>query len=272
MIVRHDALARIRGNDDGPEPLGEPGHIRPRRTTAGHDDRALGTCEQVSGPGHRRRVRSGASGQCNRLPIALYMGLQHVDRHRDVDRTRALGRKNREGLGQKLRHVLGSPCAAAEGGQRPRHRVQVRHLVQHPPALAQRVALRVRREKQHRHRVAVSLAERRRGVRHARSRDGQCHARPPAGPGITVRHKARAHLVARLDMGNRSALAPGFSQPPAKVERVNAGDAEDRVDPVAREKAHRRLAGGNGHPLPPKPRPAATGRGPGSCRPPSRRS
>ncbi len=84
------------------------------------------------------------------------------------------------------------------------------------------------------------------GLKHLKTGEPVPHPYAPGRTSITRGHEARALLVAGLHMADRARVAAA-GQPPAEVERVDAGDAEHRRHPVARQQAHGRFAAGHRH-------------------------
>ena len=169
---------------------------------------------------------SGRTGAGRRDPLPL----QHVDRHLEVDRSRAGGRELLEHGGQDLGDLVRRLDPDAAGGDGVEGGLLVLDLVQPADVGADLAARRPGRDGQHRDGVGVRRRERGDRVGDARTGRRDDHAGPAADAGVPVRGVPRTLLVPGDDVPD-----PGRRQVAVELEVVRAGDAEDDLDTVRGE-------------------------------------
>ena len=151
-----------------------------------------------------------------------------IHRQVDVARPRAARAEAAKRFVHRRPDVLGSRRPDAPLRDRAEHGLGVAQLVKIFAVDRHRAARQLAGEQEHRRRVGVRFADRGQRVRHAGPRHGQTHARAPRGACVAVGHVARAPLVARRHDANRALVEEGV----VDGQIVDAGDAENRVDPV----------------------------------------
>ena len=139
-----------------------------------------------------------------------------------MDRPRTPRLQDREGTVHDSRKVRGLQQRVCHQRKRCHHGALVRQLVQLAPAMAQACACIDARDHQHRHGILIGLRHRGDRIGQARAGDHQRDTGFPGHASISVRHEPGPLFVARGDVADF-----GGSQPPIKLDRVHAGNAED---------------------------------------------
>jgi hypothetical protein len=170
-------------------------------------------------------------------PQVVGCGGDHVERDLDMHRPRSCAAEYRECARQHLRQFIGAHQRMAERGQ-ARHQDPLRgQFMQATFAKPELVAAIDAGDHQQGYRIAVSLTQRGCDIGQPRSGNDEARGRSAAGAGVAVGHETGALLMARGDMTNL-----GVAETPVKLDRVDAGDPEDRVDPVLLQETDQRLA------------------------------
>ena len=116
MIVRNDAFAGGRGNDDCANSLSNLGQLsaRCRRSPADHQKRRGCVLQPARCRRDVRRICFRQAGQIYRQPIIINELSLHINRNRDMDRSWPLRSEECERTGQQFGHILRPPGSSRE--------------------------------------------------------------------------------------------------------------------------------------------------------------